>query len=125
MPKIVIADANDKNCPVRNVISRIGDKWTILTLCTINANKPSMRFKDLLLTIPDISQKMLTATLRTLEEDGLIARKAYPEVPPRVEYSLTKRALTLMPHLYGLIEWAKENMDDINEDRLNYEKKRR
>lgn len=125
MSKIVIADANDKNCPVRNVISRIGDKWTILTLCTINANKPSMRFKDLLLTIPDISQKMLTATLRTLEEDGLIARKAYPEVPPRVEYSLTKRALTLMPHLYGLIEWAKENMDDINEDRLNYEKKRR
>lgn len=125
MSKIVIADANDKNCPVRNVISRIGDKWTILTLCTINANKPSMRFKDLLLTIPDISQKMLTATLRTLEEDGLIVRKAYPEVPPRVEYSLTKRALTLMPHLYGLIEWAKENMDDINEDRLNYEKKRR
>lgn len=124
MSKIVIADANDKNCPVRNVISRIGDKWTILTLCTINANKPSMRFKDLLLTIPDISQKMLTATLRTLEEDGLIVRKAYPEVPPRVEYSLTKRALTLMPHLYGLIEWAKENMDDINEDRLNYEKRR-
>lgn len=78
-----------------------------------------LRFKQLQREIPDISQKMLTATLRTLEEDGMVRRQIYAEVPPRVEYSLTERANSLFPHIYSLIGWALENYDDVIKDRLN------
>ena len=76
-----------------------------------------MRFNALRRVIPDISQKMLAKTLRTLEEDGLLRREIYAEVPPRVEYSLTGRALSLIPHVDALILWAKENMAAILKDR--------
>ena len=78
----------DNNCPVRNVLCRLGDKWSMLVLITLNANG-TMRFCDIHKTIADISQRMLTVTLRTLETDGLVSRKVYAEVPPRVEYELT------------------------------------
>ena len=77
------------NCPVRDVLSRLGDKWSMLVLITLSANG-TMRFSDIHKTIADVSQRMLTVTLRTLESDGLIERKVYAEVPPRVEYSLTE-----------------------------------
>ena len=77
------------NCPVRDVLSRLGDKWSMLVLITLNANGV-MRFSDIHKTIEDVSQRMLTVTLRTLEADGLVARKIYAEVPPRVEYCLTR-----------------------------------
>lgn len=109
------------DCPIRNILSRIGDKWSILTLYTLSTNGV-MRFKALQKELPDISQKMLTVTLRTLEEDGLITRKIYPQIPPKVEYSLTERANTLLPHLNRVIDWAKENMDDIMKDRLQKKK---
>ena len=76
-------------CPVRDVLSRLGDKWTMLVLVTLKANG-TMRFCDIQKTIGDISQRMLTVTLRSLETDGLIVRKVYAEVPPRVEYNLTE-----------------------------------
>lgn len=76
-----------------------------------------MRFNTLQKSIPDISQKMLTVTLRTLEEDGFVSRKVYAEVPPKVEYSLTDRAQSLLPRINTLIAWAKENMEDIIQDR--------
>lgn len=76
-----------------------------------------MRFKELQRGIPDISQKMLTVTLRTLEEDGYVTRTIYPEVPPRVEYALTERAKSLIPYINALIGWALENMDAIMSDR--------
>ena len=76
-----------------------------------------MRFSALQKSIPDISQKMLTVTLRTLEEDGFVRRQVYAEVPPRVEYSLTDRAMSLLPHINSLITWSKENMDAILADR--------
>lgn len=76
-----------------------------------------MRFNALQKSIPDISQKMLTVTLRTLEEDGFVERQVYAEVPPRVEYSLTERAVALLPHINSLIAWAKENMNAILIDR--------
>jgi DNA-binding HxlR family transcriptional regulator len=76
-----------------------------------------MRFNALQKELPDISQKMLTVTLRTLEEDGLVTRKIYPQVPPKVEYSLTSRGESLMPHLNALIGWAKENMENIIQER--------
>ena len=84
------------NCPVRDVLSRLGDKWSMLVLITLSANG-TMRFSDIHKTIADVSQRMLTVTLRTLESDGLIERKVYAEVPPRVEYCLTERGLSLIP----------------------------
>ena len=81
------------------------------------AGKEAVRFKELQREIPDISQKMLTVTLRTLEDDGYVTRTVYPEVPPRVEYALTARAYTLLPHVNALIAWALENRDAIMEDR--------
>lgn len=99
-------------CPIRGIISRLGDKWAMLILVTLNANG-IMRFGDIQKTIGDISQRMLTVTLRSLEADGLIARKVYAEVPPRVEYGLTDTGSSLMPHLESLVDWALEHMEDI------------
>lgn len=104
------------DCPIRMVLARISDKWSILILYTLT-QAPVMRFNELQKTIPDISQKMLTVTLRTLEEDGLVKRQIYAQVPPKVEYSLTGRAISLLPHINSLISWAKENMNDILNDR--------
>lgn len=106
------------DCPIRNILARISDKWSLLVLYTLN-QELIMRFNALQKSIPDISQKMLTVTLKTLEEDGLVDRKVYAEVPPKVEYSLTDRALSLLPCINILIEWAKENMDAIIQDRKN------
>lgn len=107
-----------RNCPIRNVLARICDKWSILIIFTLE-QFPVMRFGELHRMIPDISQKMLTVTLRTLEEDGLVSRKVYAQIPPKVEYSLTSRGKSLLPHLNGLIQWAKEQMNDILQDRRN------
>ena len=114
-----LRDALYPNCPVRNVLSRVGDKWSMLVLFTLEANE-RQRFKELQRNIPDISQKMLTATLKMLEADALILREAFPEIPPRVEYSLTDKRKSLLPLIDNLLVWASENMDDIIEARKNY-----
>ena len=114
-----LRDALYPNCPVRNVLSRVGDKWSMLVLFTLEANE-RQRFKELQRNIPDISQKMLTATLNMLEADALILREAFPEIPPRVEYSLTDKGKSLLPLIDNLLVWASENMDDIIEARKNY-----
>nr|WP_311489607.1 helix-turn-helix domain-containing protein [uncultured Alloprevotella sp.] len=114
-----LRDALYPNCPVRNVLSRVGDKWSMLVLFTLEANE-RQRFKELQRNIPDISQKMLTATLKMLEADALILREAFPEIPPRVEYSLTDKGKSLLPLIDNLLVWASENMDDIIEARKNY-----
>ena len=114
-----VRDALYPDCPIRNVLSRVGDKWSMLVLFTLENNN-SQRFKELQRNIPDISQKMLTATLKTLEGDGLILREAFPEIPPRVEYSLTQKGKSLLPLINNLISWASENMEDIIESRKQY-----
>lgn len=116
MTKLAYQSQLYPQCPIRNILCRIGEKWSLLVLYTLSGH-PVMRFKEMHREIPDISQKMLTSTLRTLEEDGLVVRKVYAEVPPRVEYTLTSRAQTLLPHIGGLIEWALANMDGIMADR--------
>lgn len=121
MTKMIGRDVLVPDCPIRNILSRIGDKWSVLTIYTLSANG-TMRFKALQHEIPDISQKMLTTTLRTLEEDGLVTRKIYPQVPPKVEYTLTERAHSLIPHINTLISWAKENMQSIFDDRIRNKK---
>ena len=112
-------DALFPDCPIRNILSRIGDKWSLLVLYTLQQND-TLRFKQLQRELPDISQKSLTQTLRILEEDGFIHRQIYAEVPPRVEYSLTPRALSFLPLVGNMIKWAKENMEDIMRDREAY-----
>ena len=114
-----IRDALYPNCPIRNVLSRVGDKWSMLVLFTLESND-TQRFKELQRNIPYISQKMLTATLKMLEADGLISREVFPEVPPRVEYSLTKKGKSLLPLIDNLLSWASENMEDIIESRRKF-----
>lgn len=119
MNKKKIQDATFPNCPIRNVISHITDKWSLLVLYTLEQNE-ILRFNDLWRQIPDISQKMLTATLRHLEDDGIIIRTVYMEVPPRVEYRLSERGISLMPHLDDLISWGLQHFDEIVNDRRSH-----
>ncbi len=119
MTRTEVRDSLYPGCPIRNVLSRIGDKWSLLVLFTLEQCHVG-RFKELQRSIPDISQKMLTTTLKTLEADGLVLRKAYPEVPPRVEYELTERGKSLLPFVDSLIGWAIGNMEDIVASRQAY-----
>jgi DNA-binding HxlR family transcriptional regulator len=99
-------------CPIRNILSRMNDKWSLLILRNLNKSG-TLRYKELRSAIPDISQKMLSYTLKRLEEDHLINRKMYPEIPPRVEYSLTETGKGLMPALQMMIDWALQHFDEI------------
>ncbi len=111
-----------QDCPIRNVLARICDKWSLLVIYTLkNHMDGPLRFNALRKLIPDISQKMLTSTLKTLEADGYVTRKVYAEVPPRVEYSLTPRSETLLPIIDNLIVWAIDNMAVIMNDRKRKE----
>ncbi len=83
-------------------------------------DKKKMRFNEINKYIDDISQKMLTVTLRTLEADGLVKRTIYPEVPPRVEYEITELGKSLVPHITNLAIWAKENLAEITESRRKF-----
>ena len=96
------------SCPVRDVLCRLGDKWSMLVLLTLNANGV-MRFSEI--------HRTLTVTLRMLETDGMIRREVYAEVPPRVEYRLTERGGSLLPHIFGLVEWAEANKEAILDGR--------
>lgn len=105
-------DLRYPTCPIRNVLSRISDKWSLLILCSLHENK-IMRYKDLKNAIPDISQKVLSSTLKRLKEDHLISRRMYKEIPPRVEYSLTETGKSLMPTIQMMINWAQTHFEDI------------
>ena len=92
-------------CPIRDILSRLGDKWSLLVLTTLYSNG-TMRFNDIQRSLGDISQRMLTVTLRSLEADGLVHREVYPEVPPRVEYALSDLGETMRPILDAMQEWG-------------------
>jgi len=111
--------ADEVNCPVRNVLDRIGDKWSMLVVLLLHDAKV-MRFNEIHKTISSISQKMLSSTLKTLEADDLVQREVYPVIPPKVEYQLTARGESLVPHLQSLMHWANENFDEIKQTRSNY-----
>ena len=101
--------------PVETTLTLISDKWKILIVRDLLTG--TKRFSELRRSIGHISQKVLTSNLRQMEADGLVHREVYPEVPPRVEYALTPRGESLMPHLVSLIDWALENFDAIISDR--------
>lgn len=117
--KILEKYSNPEACPVRNVIDRIGDKWSVLVLMLLEDGKV-LRFNEMHKYIDTISQKMLSVTLKNLEADGLVERKVYPQVPPKVEYKLSTRGKTLLPHLHQLVDWASENLPGIEKSRVKY-----
>ena len=101
----VVKDSVYKDCPIRNVLTRICDKWSLLVIYTLKQSS-TMRFSTLRKHIPDVSQKMLTSTLRVLEADGYVTRQVYAEVPPRVEYTLTETGYSLKPILDSMWAWG-------------------
>ena len=103
-------------CPVRSILDRFGDKWSLLVLLSLGDTSP-LRFGEISKRIPDVSQKMLTTTLKTLQSDGLLTRKSYPVIPPKVEYHMTPLGYTLLPHIVNLLEWAKQNGQTIRKAR--------
>jgi DNA-binding HxlR family transcriptional regulator len=108
-----------KNCPVRQVLDRIGDKWSTLIILQLGENEV-MRFNELSQAIGDISQKMLTTTVRNLEADGLLSRKMYAEIPPKVEYRLTALGASLLPLIRDMVIWADNNLQSIRRNRTRY-----
>ncbi len=107
-------------CPIRNVVARFGDKWSLLVLLVING-AGVVRFNELGRMIPDISTRVLSTTLKTLDADGLIDRKVYAQVPPKVEYTLTDTGRSLIPLIMQLTEWAQQNMKNVMTHRRRYE----
>ncbi|HLS63380.1 MAG TPA: helix-turn-helix domain-containing protein [Ruania sp.] len=100
---------------IREVLDRIGDKWTMLVVSTLGSGP--LRYSDVQASIPGISQRMLTQTLKHLERDGLITRTAYPEVPPRVEYELTELGGSLMAAVTEMARWAAAHHGEIASNR--------
>ena len=104
-------------CPIRQVISRFGDKWSMLVLFMLHRSETGiLRFNEIRRLMTDCSQKMLSQTLKNLEQSHLVHREVYPEVPPRVEYSLTDTGKSLMPAIMALIEWGKEHFNEVVTD---------
>lgn len=105
-------------CPIRNVVARFGNKWAFLLILILHEHG-SLRFGALGKLIPDISTKVLSNTLKVLEEDGFVTRTVFHEVPLRVEYALTPTGTSLVPIIAQLTEWAQNNMKSILEKRNN------
>jgi DNA-binding HxlR family transcriptional regulator len=112
-------DPYDPGCPTRMLIDRIGDKWTVLIVGALKDGPK--RFTRLRHDIAGISPKVLTQILRALERDGIVAREIFPEVPPRVEYSLTDLGRALLEPLGALRAWAEVHMDEVLGARERYD----
>ncbi len=110
---------NAGNCPVRDVLDHIGDKWTTLILMIL-AETPR-RFSDVRRAVPDISKRMLTQTLRKLERDGLVVRQVFPTKPPSVEYKLSPLGVTVLGPLAALVQWAENSHHDIRSARERFD----
>ncbi|WP_456695458.1 winged helix-turn-helix transcriptional regulator [Aeromicrobium sp. P5_D10] len=104
---------------IRGILDRIGDKWTLLVVATLDG--PPLRFSELQARIPGISQRMLTRTVRNLERDGLVSRTVYAQVPPKVEYALTATGRTLIEPAVALAEWAVDHNPEIEHNQAAYD----
>lgn len=122
VPLPMLPSAGHGACPVRDVLDRIGDKWSTLLMATL-AQGPQ-RFNALARSVPDISRRMLTETLRQLERDGLVWREVTPSTPPKVAYGLTALGSSLMPALAALIDWAARNQPMIAAARNRFDVRR-
>lgn len=111
---------NTEDCPIRDVLAQIGDKWSVLILFAL-VDGPD-RFNSIKSRVVNISQRMLTQTLRGLEREGYVSRTVYPEVPVKVEYELTELGKNLVKPLYQLVTWAETHHDEIKQSRQHYDK---
>ncbi len=105
-------------CPIRDVLDRLGDRWTVLVLKELEGG--TLRFGEIRTRIADISQRMLSQTLRRLEQDGLVSRRVHPTIPPRVEYTLTALGQSLLVPLRSMVAWAIDNHPTIRAARAAY-----
>lgn len=103
-------------CKAAPILEWIGNKWALVVLVKISENDPA-RFNELYRNIPSVSEKVLSQVLKQLTTDGIIERKLYPDVPPRVEYSVSDFGRTLLPHVEALINWGRDNFDRIIKNR--------
>jgi len=108
-----------ERCPIRDVLDKLGDKWTTLILIAL-AVRPR-RFSELRRTVPDISKRMLTRALRVLERDGLVTRHVFATKPPTVEYRLTDLGRSLLEPLAALVSWAEQSHDGVRQARSRYD----
>ena len=107
-------------CKAAPMLEWLGNKWALVVLVKISENEP-VRFNELYRNIPSVSEKVLSQVLKQLTTDGIIERQLYPNVPPRVEYSLTDLGKTLLPHVEALIKWGQDNFEQIMINRHNNE----
>ena len=110
------------NCHAHEMLTRIGDKWSVYVIHVLG-HEGTLRFNELRARVDGISQRMLTVTLRGLERDGLVERTIYPEVPPRVEYTLTKLGRTLRELVRSLVRWSGAHLHEVDAARARYDAK--
>jgi len=113
----------NEECYIRHMLDRIGDKWSLLILATLESGP--IRFSALKRSIGDISQRMLAQTLRSLESDGYVSREVFPTVPPAVEYSLTPFGKELLEKMKPIFAWAEDHLQLVKANRMAYEKAQR
>lgn len=112
----------EANCRAQEMLTRIGDKWSVYVIHVLGATG-TMRFSEILRSVKGVSQRMLTVTLRGLERDGLVNRVVYPEVPPRVEYSLTPLGGTLRNLVRNLVSWSEAHLREVDAARVRYDQR--
>jgi DNA-binding HxlR family transcriptional regulator len=112
------------NCHAREMLVRVGDKWSVYVI-NVLGNAGTLRFNELRGQVDGISQRMLTVTLRGMERDGLVKRTVYPEVPPRVEYTLTKLGGTLRQLVRSLVQWSGAHLKEVDSARASYDARTR
>ena len=109
----------DEGCPFREVLDRVGDKWSVLIVYHLKTE--TLRFNELHRRIGAISQRVLASTLRGLERDGLVSRTQYPTIPPRVDYAMTPLGRSFLAMIGGMFGWATENIGEIHENRAAHD----
>jgi DNA-binding HxlR family transcriptional regulator len=112
------------NCHAREMIMRVADKWSMYIIHVLAQDSP-LRFNELKRRVDGVSQRMLTVTLRWLERDGLVRRRMYPEVPPRVEYELTALGGTLRGIVCNLVTWSSAHLSEVDRARAEYDRQAR
>jgi DNA-binding HxlR family transcriptional regulator len=108
---------------VRELLTTVGDKWTIFLVLSLDLLGGRARFSELERAVPGISQRMLALTLKNLERDGLVTRELFAEIPPRVEYEMTDLGRSLLVPTQGLVNWAKANWEQVREAQSTYDRK--
>src|ERR1700761_5351525 len=114
----------ERDAAAREVVTQMADKWTLWTLAVLAEAEAPMRFSRVMEKVEGVSQKSLTKTLRYLERDGLLTRVVFPEVPPRVEYTISPLGVTMLEQVHPLWMWTVENLDKFEKARQRYDKVR-